>query len=377
MSELFPTGGRIQQLDELLLEVTRAIQLPPERRDYAKRLYARLATWLERPGGRLSGFRVLVYAQGSQAIDTTNQPWGRAEFDLDSVVELGWFGGTPNELLTLLRDELLDSDEFAPRLRPLKRGWRLEFPGLFHIDLIPARADPDTAPSAIEVPDRKIRGWSPSNPKGFASWFEERCEESVRAHLMKAAEPLPEGEAVERKAVLKQGVQLGKRARDVAFGDVEGSPRSIVLTTLFGLFYQGQSSRFATLCAVLDVILFEVDRAGDKPIEVRNPTNPAELFSESWARAPEEYTSFVRWVRWLRARLADLERAEGLPAIAKILEALFGEKVSRRAVGEFAKRMHSARENGSLRMGRGAVLTTTIAAPSRAIPPHRFFGRRP
>lgn len=321
-------------------------------------------------------FGVLVYAQGSQAIDTTNQPWGRAEFDLDSVVELGWFGGTPAELLRLLRDDLLDNEEFAPRLKPLKRGWRLEFPGLFHIDLIPARGDEHTAPAAIEVPDRKIRDWSPSNPKGFAGWFEGRCEESLRALLEEAAEPLPEPVAAERKAVLKQDVQLGKRARDVVFQGTEASPRSIVLTTLFGLFYEGQASRFGALCGVLDRILVEVDRAGDKPIEVLNPTNPAERFSEHWDEVPEEYTAFVSWLRRFRARLADLERAQGLPEVAQILGELFGEKVSFRAVSEFTERMHAARERGTLRMGKGAVLATGIAKPSRAIPSHRFYGNR-
>jgi hypothetical protein len=376
MSMLFSTSGRIQQIDELLLDVTRAIQLPPERREYAKRLYAKLSTWLERPGGRLRKFRVLVYAQGSQAIDTTNQPWGRSEFDLDSVVELGWFDGTPGELLRLLRDELDDNSEFAPRVTPLKRGWRLEFPGLFHIDLIPGRSDQATAPQAIEIPDRNLRDWSSSNPRGFAQWFEGRCEEVLRVPLLKAAAPFPEAEAAERKAVLKQGVQLGKRARDVVFKGAEGAPRSIVWTTLCGLLYEGQESRFATLCGVLDRILLEIDRAGDKPIEVRNPTNHAECFSECWDKKPAEYAAFVSWVRWFRARLVDLEHAEGLPEIAKILELLFGENVAGRAVSEFTKRMHVARETGSLRMGKGAVLTT-VAGTGRAIPSHRFFGRRP
>ena len=111
------------------LEVTAAIQLPEDRRQYADRCYRDLGLWLERPGGVLRPYGVEIYPQGSQALGTTNQPWGRDEFDLDSVVELPWYGGTPLELLGLLREELLASDDFSIRLKPLKRGWRLEYEG--------------------------------------------------------------------------------------------------------------------------------------------------------------------------------------------------------------------------------------------------------
>ncbi len=107
------------------------------------------------PGRTAPAKWVKIFPQGSQALDTTNKPWGRDEFDLDTVIEFTWFNGTPLELLNLLRDELLASDEFSARLIPLKRGWRLDYPGKFHIDLIPARTDHDhfsTHSSAILAP---------------------------------------------------------------------------------------------------------------------------------------------------------------------------------------------------------------------------------
>lgn len=53
----------------------------------------------------LQPYGVQIYPQGSQALGTTNRPWGRDEFDLDSVVELPWYDGTPLELLGLYRLE--------------------------------------------------------------------------------------------------------------------------------------------------------------------------------------------------------------------------------------------------------------------------------
>lgn len=186
----FPTGSKAAQIDLLLLEVTAGIQLPEDRCQYAERCYRDLGRWLERAGGMLQPYGVEIYPQGSQALGTTNRPWGRDEFDLDSVVELPWYGGTPLELLGLLREDLLASDDFSIRLKPLKRGWRLEYPGYFHIDLIPARSDRAGPPAAIDVPDRKVRAWSPSNPRGYAEWFDGRCNEAILRYEAKALTPI-------------------------------------------------------------------------------------------------------------------------------------------------------------------------------------------
>ena len=194
----------------------------------------------------------------------------------------------------------------------------------------------------------------------------------TRALAKAAVEPLPGNGSGEFKPTLKRAVQLLKRHRDVVFGEDDRAPRSIVLTTLAGHSYGGE-----LLC--MDALLGIARRVNDAVsicpgiLEVRNPTNPNELFSETWDAA--SYTLFVAFMRNFQARLERLGQIRGMKAIAEALNELFGEEPTRRAIDAYSQRYAQARESGSLRVGGPAATLGVGAAVGRTVPRHTFYGR--
>lgn len=372
---IFPTGSVEEQLDVLLYEVAKALQLPPTLWDQADAHYRALGRWIERPESLLAPYRPEIYPQGSFALGTTNPPWGRDEYDLDFVIELALYGGDPMTLLKLLRACVSEHADWKKRLEPLKRGIRLRYANQFHLDMIASRPDLSRRHwrDSIEVPDRKLQDWTCSNPKGYRRWFESRCAEE-RSLLVKAQAPLPAAESIGEKAILKLIAQLTKRHRDVEFQGGEGAPRSIVLTTLAGLLYDGESSLYRGMCSFTHRLGMEVQRSGAEPLVVCNPTNSEECFSECWIAKPQEYAAFAQWLDRFRVRLVRLASLRGLEEIRNALAELFGEKPTDRAVHAFTERMHNERREQTLRMSPRATLTTT-GGTGLVIPKHRFYGR--
>lgn len=370
----FPTHSLESQLDLLLYEVAKALELPPDLRNLANSHYRALGRHIESPASVLAQYRPEIYPQGSFALDTTNPPWGRTEFDLDFVIELALYRGDPMTLLTLLRACVSENSEWAKRLELLKRGIRISYANQFHLDLIAGRPDLSgrQLPDSIEVPDRRLSDWTCSNPKGYRRWFEARCAQRLSL-LVKAQAPLPPNEPAEEKAVLKLVAQLTKRHRDVEFQGADNAPRSIVLTTLAGVLYQGEATLYQGLCTFLQRLIAAVERNGTKPLSVYNPTNSEECFSESWIAKPQEYVVFVHWLYEFRDRVVALATLRGLEAIRDSLADLFGQEISQKAVHAFTARMHEERASERLRMGKGAVLTT--GGSGVVIPKHKFYGR--
>jgi len=87
----------------------------------------------------------------------------------------------------------------------------------FYLDILPACRDHGNGGTCIQVPDRELGNWTPSNPLAYAGWFENATRHilvqkpSSRALAMdKAAsvQPIPALEAAEEKTVLQLAVQL-------------------------------------------------------------------------------------------------------------------------------------------------------------------------
>ena len=138
-------------------------------------------------------------------------------------------------------------------------------------------------------------------------------------------EDLPE-EDFYSKEPLKRAVQLTKRYRDIFFDDsAKHRTSSIVLTTIFGQFYEGEPSIYETIDNVLNRIisnysdyqlLFE-NRGIYKRIKVLNPVNPEEDFSDKWDKDKEFYNQFIAFAKsykekWERLKKGDFGVAEEL-----------------------------------------------------------------
>lgn len=188
------------------------------------------------------------------------------------------------------------------------------------------------------VPDRELASWTSSFPKGYSKWFLDRAE-NVRETLLKKAfsgyialseakaeqEDLPNEDYYDKEP-LKRSVQLTKRYRDIFFANKpKYRTSSIVLTTIFGQFYDGEASIYETIDNVLNKILrrysayemlYESSGVYNR-IKVLNPVNEDEDFTEKWDKDNEYYIQFITFARsfkenWERLKNGDFGVAEDL-----------------------------------------------------------------
>src|SRR3954471_18114854 len=81
-------------LDYLLGQIAEALQLSQTQYDKAQSHYRSVGEWLGGPGSPLAAFAPRIYAQVAMALATTVRPYGRVEYDIDSVFELISWPGT-------------------------------------------------------------------------------------------------------------------------------------------------------------------------------------------------------------------------------------------------------------------------------------------
>lgn len=358
-------------LDILLAEICRALQLTQTQYADAEQKYNAVADWLARPGSQLAPDRPTIYPQGSVATRTTTRPWGQQEFDLDLVCQIVREVLDPMWLYTAIGARLREHAYYATILKPMKRCWRLDYAGNFHMDILPARPDRSRPGNAVLVPDRKLRDWCPSNPKDYARWFTLQAQTFPGVEA-RTTEPLPDNDPTEDRPPLNRAVQLLKRHRDICFMGDEDAPRSIVLTTLAGNHYRGQASVFECLLAILNGIATEI-AATPGILIVRNPANAAENFAEAWHGNELAYRRFVRFIGEFRDGLRSLSGKTVAGGLTTELDSLFGVEPTRRAMEGFAQRMEKARADRSLRFAP-AIGLTTIQEHSRPVPRNTFYG---
>lgn len=363
-----------EQLDDLLDLTCRELQLPTSWHDEAEQHYHAVAAWLEAPGSALRAFRPEMYPQGSFAIGTTVRPIGRDEFDLDFVCQLAleYWRYQPEQVLALVESRLREHETYRGMIERLKRCVRLTYAGRFYMDILPACPDSPPNGTCVRVPDRALREWKASNPRGYVSWFRSRSGLYLAQQFTRSVDPLPAQEDADGKSPLQRSAQLIKRWRDLAYRrDPKAAPCSIVVTTLAAQAYSGKASTAEALTTILDELVRLTGGRTD-PVPVFNPANPEELLSEQWRDQPATFHLFAERLRALAARWHEALDARG-PSLAAILEELFGEE-TRTAYRRQAERVASAREDGRLRAGLGSGILTTSPSRSAIVRPTTFHG---
>ena len=361
-------------LDILLDEVCVALQLTPTQYKSAEEKYGAVAEWLSSPGSPLAHHQPEVYPQGSAALQTTVRPRRNQqdeEFDVDSVLEVSTWEAGPMELYDAVYRRLTDHDFYAGILEPKKRCVRLDYAGEFHLDILPAVRDRQRGGTCILIPDRELHDWTMSNPRGFVSWFNARAEPELTLEKRMAAEPLPGNDPAERRPPLKRALQLMKRRRDVVFNGSDLAPRSVVLTTLAALHYGGQLRATETLLGVLDGVAEQI-RSTSGILQVVNPANPEERFSDAWDE--NSYRAFSTFVSGFREDVQRLAHCEGLPELKTMLAAMFGEEPTDRAMKALTARVERVRKRQALGVKPGVGLTI-VSRGTLSIPRNTFYGK--
>ena len=365
------------QVDDLLMRICVELQLDETRSKLAEANYRAVGRWLESQN-LVARLRPAIYPQGSMFLDTTVKPLSGDEYDLDFVCEFKCgtnFFRNPVDALNLIERSLRANDIYDPMVQRKNRCIRLNYAREFHLDILPACKDPQNGGTCILVPDRQLSEWTPSNPKGFGSWFNNRARTITGRTLLEKAAPLPVQQTAERKPPLKLCVQLWKRWRDIRYrNNPEAAPASIVLTTLAGRSYRGEES----VTAAMENILEETSRAiqsAHPRLFVLNPSNGDEDLSERWASQPGAYREFVSGVTDFNAQWKALLQARGIEKVTRALEGLFGEEVAKRVVEKQTREIEATRARNGLGIKKTSGIVTGLAGTSvMPIRPNTFYG---
>jgi hypothetical protein len=372
MATMLATQGT-DQIDVLLDELCLNLQITDSQFIDAESKYKAVGEWLSAKESLLTGLGVEVYPQGSMLLRTTVKPRSQDEYDLDIVCLLPTCHKyNPLEVYEVVAQRLKSHGTYKNILERKKRCVRLNYAGSFHLDILPACTNPVEGGTFILVPDRELMDWTPSNPKGFGMWFESRARTMMSVHLAeKALEPLPVQGPTTSTLPLQRVTQLLKRRRDVVFNGSKNAPRSVVLTTLAAQHYAGEDSLAAALTQILNSICQEIANSPGI-MEVRNPTNPAEVFSEAWTW--QSYSEFREFIFNFREELRKLRAQIGLDKIAQQMGAAFGEDIARKALLSYADGVSSLRQKSLLGFGPVSVALTAASGSGRTIPRTTFFG---
>lgn len=386
-----------RQIVGLLEFACRRLELTDSQYKEAETRYMSVAQWLADSGNPILA-NANISPQGSMRLRTTVRPIARNEFDLDLVAHLPYVQpfAPVGSVHAIVGDRLRQNDKYKNMLEPMNRGWRLNYANEFHLDITPAIADRATGNGAVFVPDRKLREWKESNPKGYASWFDQIAYlrpviSSKFAEARASIEPLPEDEPF--RGPLRRIVQVLKRHRDVHFEDkpataLDAAPISIVVTTLAAHAYEIIVGR-PDLDNELDLLAITVGampnfitRLPGYGYWIRNPSNQKENFAEKWNAHPERAEAFYGWHSRVMADVQQLQQVrelnnQGLDNVGALLARMLGNRVSTEALTEYANRMNQRRTNSGLTVAplAKALGITGAYARAAATRPNTFFGR--
>ncbi len=347
------------------------LDVPPSRYEEAKNRYESVGAWLDRDESTLRAYSPKVYVQGSFRLGTPVRPVSEAEhYDIDLVCELtlGKHQVTQKQLKEMLGHEmrLYAKAHGMKEVQESRRCWRLDYAdgAQFHLDALPAIPDgegqrlrlqaramkSDWADTAIAITDTEHVSyhdphlvWPHSNPRGYTEWFRSRMREVFKARrgamALAAKSSVEDIPSYKVKTPLQQAVQLLKRHRDLmVWRSVDEKPISVILTTLAGHCYQGESS----VALALETILRDMDShirydASGNAV-ILNPTDPFENFADKWVKHPERKDAFFRWLQQARRDFAELALQTNTEHLVDSGTKLAGNRYARSAAGASSAR---------------------------------------
>lgn len=377
-----------EQINDLLNRIGFKLQLNDSRKERAEKSYNALCEWIEKDEVYFNKYKLDFYAQGSYRTKTTVKPFYKEEFDLDFVMEANgaWNKEDPIVILENLERRLKENGMYKGNTEQKRRCVRVNYANEFHIDILPAfPEDRYSLDERIKVPDRKIKNWTDSNPKGYSKWFDNCCNkvnrEIFEQRVVSSVEPIPEAPPYEYIEPLRRAVQLIKRFRDVYYKDKSiDAPKSIIITTLAGKYYNGEDSEYKAILNILKGISSSINKCNGKPMQIFNPMNTKEKLSEIWDENSSLYSDFCKFINYFYSRWISLMKLESFEEKALILQELFGETISKNVITEQAQYIDKIRRKNELRIDsrNGRIITLSEKEKAektlRVVPKNTFYG---
>ena len=274
----------------------------------------------------------------------------------------------------MVAGEIEANHAYSGRTRRKKRCIRISYEHAFHMDIVPAIPNPTSAGSSILIPSKETVGthWQPTDPKGYARWFEE-ISQARYAEKRAAIEPLPVPAPADDKSAVQIATQLLKRNHHVVVTDEHLRTPSIVLTTVAAASSRGgqfsiEACMHATVAAVQDLV------SNPSPPRITHPTESHEVISEKW-NSPQVWHAFrvhadTLAKQW-RAVIASL--GTGYENTYRLLAVMFGEAPVQQALKSLADRTRRLTERRQIITATGGALAATL--PGRGNPPKTFYGQ--
>ncbi|MCG6118859.1 MAG: nucleotidyltransferase [Aquimonas sp.] len=385
---------RKTEIYSVLDEICQVLELTAAQLDAARISYEAVAEWLSASDNPILKW-IEIYAHGSAGLGTTVRPIGREDFDVDLICNVLRFAADrpPAELKRIVGDRLKENARYAGMLEEKKRCWRLNYAREYHLDISPTIINPGCDNGGELVPDKKLREFKPTNPKGYKTLFERRAalmpklrtRKAIMAEDRAGVEPFPvHGTA---KGILRRTVQLLKRHRDVHFQEVveDVAPISIIITTLAAQSYE-YCVRHFTFDSELDVLIATIrlmphfiDRPyvnGRRIYVVANETTIGENFAERWNTEPARAAAFYAWHTKALADFEALPDLEGIDVLARNLGKSLGGSVVGKVVDARAEAVSQARIGKKLYVAPAIGLTLSSAANATPVQPNTFSGTR-
>jgi Second Messenger Oligonucleotide or Dinucleotide Synthetase domain len=383
---------RKAEVYSLLDQICQALELTAAQLEAARTSYEAVAEWLSESDNPLLKW-IDIYAHGSTGLGTTVKPIGREDFDVDLICKVLRFtpDRPPSELKRIVGDRLKENARYAAMLEEKKRCWRLNYAREYHLDISPTIINAKCGNGGELVPDKRLREFKPTNPKGYKELFERRAALMPSLRIQKAltaedravVEPFPvHGSA---KGILRRTVQILKRHRDVHFLEVveEIAPISIIITTLAAQSYEYCVKSFV-FDSELDVLIATIRLMPhfiDKPVVngrriyvVANETTVGENFAERWNTEPARVAAFYEWHTKALADFEALPTLQGIDVITKSLEGSLGSSAVRKVIDARTEDISQARTAKKLYVAPTIGLTLSNAANATPVRSNTFFG---
>lgn len=376
----------------LLERLCQAIELSDFQYRTARERYEGVGKWLA--DAESDVLRALViYLQGSTALGTTVKPIGENEHDVDLVAHMSnlgaWIG--PGAVKDAIGQRLRANGHYAPLLQEKPRCWRLNYANEFHLDITPSIPNPTCNAGGELVPDKALKQWTASNPKGYRSLFERRATLVPRMKTLKVFEggvradveqyPTPS----RLKGILRRAVQIAKRHRDQYFLNLDAdlAPISVIITTLASRSYEycveheSYDGEFDLLVDVLRWMpaFVETRMVGDQTNWfIWNETTTGENFAEKWNRDPRRAEAFWAWHACALSDVEKLADLDGIDTITKNLRRSFGSGPADAALASLTKDLSAARRAEQLYVAPAIGLTAVATDRAVKVRPNTFFG---
>lgn len=373
-------NNQIAQIDDLLARSAEKLQLDKSRRERIESTYQAVQDFINNDNYFFKDADFEIYPQGSVRIGTTVKPIENNEFDLDIVLHIkgkNYQENNPLKVYSELKRRLQESEKYINMIELKTRCIRLNYSGDFHMDILPGCQQNKNNENVIMIPDRELKEWLSSNPRGYGDWFIQKAN-SVRQTLLEkayAAENLPADEYASKKP-LQRAVQIIKRFRDLHFEkSKEFSTPSIVLTTIAGEYYKGEDSIFLTIDSIVTQLQQKIGLSPKTRIKVSNPVNQNEDFTDKWENEPDYYVAFSKFINSLYFSWQNLKKENGVIEEGNILKSIIGDNLYSESLKDQSLLVEDFRKKGKLFTSTISGALTTGKDSTKPIQKNTFFGK--